>query len=37
MAEEVDPGQTAVENPGGVMGLVNDYVTLMKPPIIVLL
>jgi protoheme IX farnesyltransferase len=37
MAEGVDPGQAAVGKPGGVMGLANDYVTLMKPPIIVLL
>ena len=37
MAEGVEPGQTMIENPGGTMGLVNDYVTLTKPPIIVLL
>ena len=37
MAEGVDSGQTAVEKPGGVIALANDYVTLMKPPIIVLL
>ncbi len=37
MDEGVEPGQTVIERPGGTMGLVNDYVTLTKPPIIVLL
>ncbi len=37
MDEGVKPGQTVIEKPGGTMGLVNDYVTLTKPPIIVLL
>ena len=37
MAEGVDSGQAAVERPSGVMALLNDYLTLMKPPIIVLL
>jgi protoheme IX farnesyltransferase len=37
MAEGVDSRQAVVEKPGRVMALVNDYVTLTKPPIIVLL
>ena len=37
MAEGVESGQAVIEKPGGIMGLVNDYVTLTKPPIIVLL
>ena len=37
MAERVESGQAVVEKPGRIMGLVNDYVTLTKPPIIVLL
>ena len=37
MAEGVESGQAAIGKPGGIMGLANDYVTLMKPPIIVLL
>lgn len=36
MAEGVDSGQVTVAKPG-VWGLLNDYLTLMKPPIIVLL
>ena len=41
MAEGVETGQTQIEEPnrktGGIMGLANDYITLTKPPIIVLL
>ena len=37
MAEGVGSGQAAVEKPGRLMGLANDYLTLTKPPIIVLL
>ena len=37
MAEGAEPVQSAVQRPSGVLGLANDYVTLMKPPIIVLL
>ena len=37
MAEGVESGQAAAEKPGGITGMVNDYVTLTKPPIIILL
>ena len=37
MAEGVESGQSAIERPSGIIGLANDYLTLMKPPIIVLL
>ena len=37
MSEGVESSQTVIEKSGGIMGLVNDYVTLTKPPIIVLL
>jgi len=41
MAEGVETGQAQIEEPngktGGIMGLANDYITLTKPPIIVLL
>lgn len=37
MAKGTGSGQAAIERPSGILGLANDYVTLTKPPIIVLL
>ncbi len=37
MAERVEAGQPAVERPGKLIGLAKDYLTLTKPPIIILL
>ena len=37
MAEGVETGQPAVEKRAGIMGLASDYLTLTKPPIIILL
>jgi len=37
VADGVESGQAVVEKPGRTISLVNDYVTLTKPPIIVLL
>lgn len=37
MAEQVGTGRPAEERPGGLTGLVTDYLTLTKPPIISLL
>ena len=37
MAERVEAGQTAADRPGRLIGLASDYLTLTKPPIIILL
>ena len=37
MAEQVGTGRPAEERPGGLTGLITDYLTLTKPPIISLL
>ena len=37
MAKGVEAGTVETDRPGGIIGVVNDYVTLTKPPIIVLL
>ena len=37
MAERVESGQTPANQPRGILALGNDYLTLMKPPIIALL
>ena len=37
MAEVIEPGKAAVKEQKGIVALANDYLTLTKPPIIVLL
>ena len=37
MAEVIEPGKAAVKGQKGIVALANDYLTLTKPPIIVLL
>ena len=37
MAKEIEPGKAAVKEQKGIVALANDYLTLTKPPIIVLL
>ena len=37
MAEVIEPGKAAVKERKGIVALANDYLTLTKPPIIVLL
>ena len=37
MAEVIEPGKAAVKKQNGIVSLANDYLTLTKPPIIVLL
>ncbi len=37
MAEQVQTSRPTAEKPAGLMGLANDYLTLTKPPIILLL
>ena len=37
MAEVIEPGKAAVKGQKGIIALANDYLTLTKPPIIVLL
>ena len=37
MAERVESGQAAADQPRGILALGSDYLTLMKPPIIALL
>ena len=37
MAEVIEPGKAAVKKQNGIVALANDYLTLTKPPIIVLL
>ncbi len=37
MAERVEAGHPAAERPGRLIGLASDYLTLTKPPIIILL
>ena len=37
MAERVEAGQPAAQRPGKLIGLAKDYLTLTKPPIIILL
>ncbi|MEE8465811.1 MAG: protoheme IX farnesyltransferase, partial [Dehalococcoidia bacterium] len=37
MAERLETGRPAAERRGGLLGMVNDYLALTKPPIISLL
>jgi heme O synthase-like polyprenyltransferase len=37
MAKGVEAGTVETDRPGGIIGVVKDYVALTKPPIIVLL